>query len=190
MGEIVVSELDKQILAAIRENVVHFMKHCAALYAKGPGVLLDIAPQAHEGARPFFPDFITVKTLDIDPGSGCDFIADICAHNVHIPAGTFDFVVCTEVFEHTLNPFNAAAEILRLLRPAGLLFGSTPFNFRIHGPLPDCWRFTEHGLRALLRRFEVLELNHLETVGRALMPIHYTFVAKRPANNSTIKSCG
>jgi len=52
---VIVSELDKQILAVIRSNVVSFMKHCSAAYAKSPGILLDIAPQDHEGARPFFP---------------------------------------------------------------------------------------------------------------------------------------
>lgn len=177
---VTVSELDKQILATIRSNVVSLMKHCSTVYGTSPGVLLDVAPQDHEGARPFFSDFITVKTLDVNPGSGCDFIADICQHNDAIAGGSFDFVVCTEVLEHTLNPFDALREIRRLLRPGGLLFGSTPFNFRIHGPLPDCWRFTEHGLRALLKDFEIVELNQVETPDRALMPIHYTFVARRP----------
>lgn len=176
---VTVSELDKHILAVIRSNVVSFMKHCSAFYAKSPGVLLDIAPQDHEGARPFFPDYITVNTLDINPKSGCDFIADICQHNLQIAGSSFDFVVCTEVLEHTLNPFDAVREIGRLLKPGGLLFGSTPFNFRIHGPLPDCWRFTEHGLRALLKDFEIVELNQVETSDRALMPMHYTFVARR-----------
>jgi hypothetical protein len=47
--------------------------------------------------------------------------------------------------------------------------------------LPDCWRFTEHGLRALLRDFELEELTATETPGRPLMPIHYAIVARRPA---------
>jgi SAM-dependent methyltransferase len=178
---VIVSELDKEILRKIRSNVVSFMQHCSSIYAVLPsGALLDIAPQVHEGARPFFPGSIAVRTLDIDPASGCDFIADICKRNDQIPDSSFDFVACTEVLEHTLNPFNAVREIRRLLKPNGFLFGSTPFNFRIHGPLPDCWRFTEHGLRELLREFEIVELNVLETQDRDLMPLHYTFVARRP----------
>src|ERR1035441_6625058 len=180
-----VSELDKQILAVIRSNVVSFMKRCSEVYAKSPGILLDIAPQDHEGARPFFPSYIAVKTLDINPASGCDFIADICERNAQIPGGSFDFIVCTEVLEHTLNPFDAVREIRRLLKPGGLLFGTTPLNFRIHGPLPDCWRFTEHGLRALLKKFEIVELGQVETADRALMPTHYTFVARRPSKPQT-----
>jgi SAM-dependent methyltransferase len=180
-SSVIVSELDKQILAVIRANVVSFMKRCSEVYAKSPGILLDIAPQDHEGARPFFPSYIAVKTLDINPASGCDFIADICERNAQIPGGSFDFIVCTEVLEHTLNPFDAVREIRRLLKPGGLLFGTTPFNFRIHGPLPDCWRFTEHGLRTLLKSLEIVELGQVETTDRALMPMHYTFVARRPS---------
>jgi SAM-dependent methyltransferase len=179
-NSVVVSELDKQILSIIRANVVSFMRHCSAAYAKSSGILLDIAPQKHEGARPFFADYISVKTLDIDPDSSCDFIADICSYNDCILDRTFDYVLCTEVLEHTLNPFRAVHEIWRVLKPGGFLFGSTPFNFRLHGPLPDCWRFTEHGLRALLKDFEVVELNQVDTPERDLMPMHYTFVAKRP----------
>ena len=78
-NSVVVSELDKQMLSIIRSNVVSFMRHCSMVYGKSSGILLDIAPQEHEGARPFFAEYICVKTLDIDPQSGCDFIADICA---------------------------------------------------------------------------------------------------------------
>jgi SAM-dependent methyltransferase len=176
---VAVSALDIHILSLIRANVVSFMQHCSAAYAKSSGILLDIAPQEHEGARPFFADYVSVKTLDIDSRSGCDFVADICSYNECIFDRSFDYVVCTEVLEHTLNPFEAVREILRILKPGGYLFGSTPFNFRIHGPLPDCWRFTEHGLRALLKEFEIVELNQVDTPERSLMPIHYTFVAKR-----------
>ena len=187
-GSAIVSELDRQILSIIRSNVVEFMRHCSRTYGTFAGTLLDIAPQEHEGARPFFAECIVVKTLDIDPRSGCDFIGDICKHNKNIADSAFKYIVCTEVLEHTLNPFGAVREIWRMLTPEGFLFGSTPFNFRIHGPLPDCWRFTEHGLRALLRDFDLVELNQVDTPDRELMPMHYTFVAKRPGvvgTNST-----
>jgi SAM-dependent methyltransferase len=173
------SEMDERHLAALRENVYALMQR-AGESASGPGLLLDIAPQDHRGARPFFPDEVEIETLDIDPDSGATYIADITRRNDSIPSDRFDYVVCTEVLEHTLQPFAAAAELHRILRPGGRLFLSVPFNFRIHGPLPDCWRFTEHGLRALLADFEILELTGLETPDRPLMPIHYTVVARKP----------
>lgn len=173
------SEMDIKHLIQIRANVVAFMQRVSREYARKAGILLDIAPQVHEGARPFFGEHIIVETLDINPMSKPTYIADITQRNEQIPPERFSYVVCTEVLEHTLNPFAAVNEIHLLLAKEGFLFLSVPFNFRIHGPLPDCWRFTEHGLRALLSQFEIVELNSLDTADRPLMPIHYTVVAQK-----------
>lgn len=177
---LVPSARDVQGLALIRENVRALMRRAAASHTGGPARLLDIAPQDHEGARPYFPARVAVETLDIDPASGCTHIGDICRRVPSIEDGRFDYVICTEVLEHVLQPFDAVAEIRRMLRPGGRLVLSTPFDFRIHGPLPDCWRFTEHGLRALLADFRILELTGLDAPDRPLMPLHYTLVAERP----------
>lgn len=176
------SEMDVEHLRLIRENVTRFVARVGRQYAGLPGRLLDVAPQVHEGARPHFGPQVLIETLDLDPSANCTFTADLCRTNEDlIPAGTYDYIVCTEVLEHTLQPFQAAAELYRMLRPGGCLFLTVPFNFRIHGPLPDCWRFTEHGLRALLSDFELIELEALETPERPLMPIHYAVVARKPA---------
>jgi SAM-dependent methyltransferase len=179
--EKVIAQVDVEHLKIIRRNVDNFLCHSARKYCceRGRGHLLDIAPQTYGGARPFFPETVKVETFDIDPSSGCTYIGDICSYNSFLADDKFDFVVCTEVLEHTLQPFNAVNEIWRILSPGGMLFLSTPFNYRIHGPLPDCWRFTEHGLRTLLENFEILELQCVETPDRCLMPIHYTVVARK-----------
>ena len=187
MTKIVPSQMDVEHLRIIRENVVKFMKYVAAVYATKEGRLLDLAPQIHEGARPFFCQSILIETFDIDPNSGCTYIGDICKYNDFLPDNTYTYIVCTEVLEHTLRPWDAVNEIWRILKPGGFLFASVPFNFRIHGPLPDCWRFTEHGLRELLKKFLILELNAIETPNRPLMPIHYTIVAQKPVSGEDIK---
>jgi SAM-dependent methyltransferase len=124
---------------------------------------------------------VVVETLDIDPASGATYIGDITKTNAFLGNASFDYIVCTEVLEHTLQPFNACAEMFRLVRPGGYLFLTVPYNFRIHGPRPDCWRFTPDGLRTLLSAFQIIELSAVETPGRPLMPIHYTVIAQRPA---------
>jgi SAM-dependent methyltransferase len=186
------SPMDVDHLNLIREDVNKLMKS-AAVYALnvknlmkiadvscGPVRLLDIAPQDHPGARPFFPDFVEVDTLDIDPKSGATYIGDICKCPF-LPYYFYDFVVCTEVLEHTLRPWDAVKEIHRILKPHGILFLSVPFNLRIHGPLPDCWRFTEYALRDMLEvaGFSIIRLDELETPDRPLMPIHYTVIAEK-----------
>lgn len=174
-----VAEIDKKYHQLLRDNVSSFVGRMGKQLDKEGLRVLDVAPQDHEGAQPYFPN-ATVETLDIDPKSGATYIADLCNNNQDvIPSERFDVVVCTEVLEHTLQPFDAVNEIQRILKPGGVAIVSTPYNFRIHGPLPDCWRFTEHGLRALFKDFEIAELNALEDKDRFLAPIHYTTLVKK-----------
>ena len=164
---------------SVRANVVDFMKRVASQYATKEGILLDIAPHDHEGATPFFSENIKVETFDINPHSGSDYIGDICKHNNFIEDERFDYIVCTEVLEHVLNPFEAVDEMYRLLKRGRYIFLTVPFNFRIHGPLPDCWRFTVHGLKELFKQFVILELREYESQNRPLMPICYSLVAQK-----------
>lgn len=171
--------MDIQHLEVIRKSVRDFTARCAELYDQPGTRLLDVAPQIYQGAREFFKK-AELRTLDINPESGADYIADLCADNRStIPSDFFDIVVCTEVLEHTLQPFHAVAEIERILKKGGRVFVTVPFNFRIHGPLPDCWRFTEHGLRALFSHFHIIDLAEIPTEDRDLMPIHYQLVAAK-----------
>ncbi len=172
--------MDLAHLAEIRASVESFQADAIARWVSPASVVLDIAPQDHAGVGPLLPAGATLETLDIDPAAGATYTADLCATNEHIPAGRFDCVFCTEVLEHTLQPFDAVAELRRILAPGGRVVITTPFNFRIHGPLPDCWRFTEHGLRALLRDFDEVEISEVQTPERPLMPIHYRTSARRP----------
>lgn len=182
-----VSEIDKTYFNLLREDVTNFVKNAGDDYDKEELLILDIAPQDHEGAKPHFPK-ATIETLDIDPESGATHIADLCNDNSEqIPPERYDLVLCSEVLEHTLQPFSAVDEIKRILKPGGLALVSTPFNFRIHGPLPDCWRFTEHGLRALFKDFEIVSLNELEDKERFLAPIHYTLIARKRLNEKTTR---
>jgi hypothetical protein len=182
-----VSKIDERHLRMLRENVAKFIAESGASYDRIGNVVLDVAPQDHEGAAPHFP-LSKIETLDINPKSGATYVADLCSDNsAVIPDGRFDVVVCTEVLEHTLNPFDAANEICRTLKRNGVALISVPFNFRIHGPLPDCWRISEHGLRSLFsakRGFEIINLIALDDDSRFLMPIHYTLAARKIGDRS------
>jgi len=81
-------------------------------------------------------------------------------------------------------------ELARLLAPGGALYVSMPFNFRVHGPLPDAWRLSEHGLKGLLERAgpRVIALTALETPGRPLMPAHHTAVAVKDVPRTPLTS--
>ncbi|HEY4963521.1 MAG TPA: methyltransferase domain-containing protein [Candidatus Saccharimonadales bacterium] len=169
-----ISATDKDFFERIRVNVAKLIEDSAKV-EDGVGIrVLDIAPQDYEGAKRYYTA-ATVETLDIDPAANATFTVDLCENNrVSIPDETFDVIICTEVLEHVNNPFDAAKEMFRILKKGGRIYVSTPYNFRIHGPLPDNWRFTEHGLRILFSDFSVVDVVSLEDNHRFLMPVHYT----------------
>jgi len=175
----IISNIDKNHYDLIRKNVSDFILNLSNLYDSEDFIILDVAPEKHLGAKEHFK-LATIKTLDIDPNSDADYIADLCNTNTEIiPNDTFDLIICSEVLEHTNNPFHAVNELRRILKPKGLVCVSTPFNFRIHGPLPDNCRFTIHGLKVLFSNFEDVKINELNDDDRFLMPIHYTLIAKK-----------
>lgn len=118
-------------------------------------------------------------TLDITDSTAPDVVADITKFNSHIPDESYDALMCTEVLEHVVDPFAAIRELRRIVKTGGYILFTTPLNARIHGPVPDCWRFTEFGLKVLFRDFETVYFNKLNTPGRNLFPLHYGAIVKK-----------
>lgn len=183
-----VSEYDKEALKLIRERVEDITRSVCRMFQHPDCLFLDIAPNEHGGAKKHV-QIGKVFTADINPANGPDIVLDICENNSDkIADGCYDVVICTEVLEHTQRPWDAANEIHRILRPGGIALVTTPFNFRIHGPLPDgwkegdpvsdYWRFTEHGIRILFSKFKEVHVTSFES-DRPLMPYHYSIIAVR-----------
>ena len=106
--------------------------------------------------RNFFPNRVTTD-IEARAGVQVDIIAD--AHNLQgIPDESFDVVVCTEVLEHLHTPAEAIAAMRRILKPGGLLLLTTRFIFPLHDVPGDYYRYTEYGLRHLLKDFSIIEL--------------------------------
>jgi SAM-dependent methyltransferase len=113
------------------------------------GVVLDLGA----GLRPF-ADLIPGKTIALDhrPRPDIDLIGD--AHRLPFGDETVDAIVCTEVFEHLVDPPAAARELIRILKPGGRLVLTTRFCFPLHDRPADFWRFTSY---TLARLFEPLD---------------------------------
>jgi len=100
-------------------------------------------------------------TLDLHPRSvDVTYAADI-QDMWMIAEGSYDTALCFETLEHVPDPFRAAHEIYRILRPGAKLLMSVPHLSRLHDEPHDYYRFTSYGLRHLLSRagFVVLEIH-------------------------------
>lgn len=83
--------------------------------------------------------------LDLDNGYGTP---DLHWDGKTIPLGnnSVDCAIATEVFEHCPDIKTVLSEILRVLRPDGLLFFTVPFLWPLHDAPHDEYRYTPFSL--------------------------------------------
>ena len=108
------------------------------------GTVLDLGA----GLRPF-AGLLPGRSIALDyrPRPDVDLVGD--AHHLPFRDGSIDAIVCTEVFEHLIDPPGAAREIERVLKPGGKLVLTTRFCFPLHDRPGDHWRFTPYTLARL-----------------------------------------
>jgi SAM-dependent methyltransferase len=86
----------------------------------------------------------------LDVAGPADHVADL--QRTGLPGEQYDTLFCTQVLQHLPDPAAAVAEMARLLKPGGRLIVSVPHLVWLHNEPHDYWRFTHHGMRALIER--------------------------------------
>lgn len=171
------SDFDNATFPLTRAHMNDFIQRVEGAYPELSGRLLEIGPQERSFVRETFKK-MEIDTFDVVGDYNPTYVGDITKLNSFIPDSTYDCIVCMDVIEHTLNPFSTVVELRRMLKDGGFLLISAPLNWRIHGPVPDCWRFTEHGWRVLLKDYDIIEIDILESPDRELFPLKYNILAK------------
>lgn len=79
--------------------------------------------------------------------------ASVRADAAALPFGAeaFDAVIVAEVLEHVRAPDAVLREVYRVAAAGAAVLVSAPFFYKVHDAPDDRWRFTEDGLRWLLR---------------------------------------
>lgn len=101
--------------------------------------------------------------LDIHPHHNVDVVGD--AHQLPFLDDSFDAVYSVSVLEHLRDPFLAAREMARVLKPGGRLWCTAPFAYPVHGHPHDYFRFTPAGYRSVFQDLEI------DTIGPATGPV-------------------
>lgn len=94
--------------------------------------------------------------IDVLPFTGVDIVAD--AETLPFSDGEVDALVCDNVLEHTRRPHIVIAEFLRVLKPGGKVYIAVPFVIPYHSSPGDFYRWSEEGIRELLKDFKEEEL--------------------------------
>lgn len=85
--------------------------------------------------------------VDMQAGKTVDLV-----HNLEepLPDGLEpDVIISFSTLEHCKKPWLVAENLIKCLKPGGLLLISVPFQWRVHAYPSDYYRFTPDGVKAL-----------------------------------------
>lgn len=140
----------------------------------------------HEGDhyRNYFPLATSYTTSEATAGFPCDLVLDVRSMP-QVESGSYDGIYCSGVLEHVDDYQAGLNEITRILKDGGILLLGLPFRQSIHMKPNDFWRFTEFGIRFLLKdHYEILELAPLDQSPGEEFPAAYWTKARKTSSSS------
>lgn len=175
----------------------HPDSHASQLFM-GPAECLEMSDGADEVCyesrnlgNPYPPRFLELleksrpDTLVLDCGSGdrChpdprvvnfeysafrspDVLGD--GHALPFKDNSFDLILSQAVMEHVYDPDLAASELLRVLKPGGVVYCESAFMQPLHAVPFHFFNTTRWGLERLFRNFEITEAGHEGSLGGTL----------------------
>ena len=134
----------------------HLLKNFVSKHAKTfHGSVLDV------GGGPIrykhlFDHCDAYTTLDISPETKPDIVAS--ADNMPIEDNSYDGIICSQVLGDVWNVKKAVAEMIRILKPGGVLLITESLFNEQHDEPHDYWRFTEFAWQKLLEDTCAIEI--------------------------------
>jgi SAM-dependent methyltransferase len=123
-----------------------------------------------------------VVGCDMRSGPGVDRIEDL--HALSVPDESIGTALLLDTVEHVARPWQALAEVHRVLRPGGVVIMTSHLYFPIHAHPDDYWRFTTSAFGVLLDSYDVISL---VSAGMPKLPHTIVGVAAKPPVPATLK---
>lgn len=177
--------------ATLEQFIIHnaIERALREVLLKFHGVLLDVGSKA----KPYKPFLIAEAknissyiALDLKPNEEDPFNPDLVwdGRTIPLPDNVVGCAMATEVFEHVPDPETVMTEILRVLKPRGIMFFTVPFLWRLHTVPFDEYRYTPFSLERHLKNagFENIELKPIGGPDASLGQILALWVKGRSMN--------
>jgi SAM-dependent methyltransferase len=136
------NQYDYLVLQALQESMSALIARCP--HGETKAQALDLGASKSPYKSLLENKGYIVKTLDLDRSNGADYEGTV--EQTGLPNESFELIVCTQVLEHCLNPWQGIREIHRILKPSGNLIASVPHIWFYHPHPADNWRFTQEGI--------------------------------------------
>ncbi|MBK7548459.1 MAG: class I SAM-dependent methyltransferase [Rhodoferax sp.] len=116
----------------------------------GSLTVLDIGAQDVNGSlRQFCPPHANYVGVDFVQGPGVDVVLTD-PYKLPFEDNSADAIVSSSCFEHSEMFWLLFLEVMRVLKPTGLLYLNAPSNGNFHRFPVDCWRFYPDSANALV----------------------------------------
>lgn len=142
-------DMHKQALDIMRELLTDHVK---------PGqTVLDVGSYDVNGTlRPLCEELgLIYSGLDLEPGPNVDIVSEN-PYEFPLATDSFDVVVSCSTMEHVQAIWRWVPELVRVLKPGGLLAITTHTCWPFHGYPVDCWRIMPDGMVFLLNETGLL----------------------------------
>ena len=117
---------------------------------RSAATVLDIGSQDVNGSlKDVMPAHLTYTGIDFVNGKNVDVVITD-PYQLPFENGSIDIVISSSCFEHSEMFWVLFLEIMRVLRPGGLLYLNVPTNGMFHRYPVDCWRFYPDSGQALV----------------------------------------
>lgn len=138
----------------MHKSSYNHMKDLARKYLE-PGrsmQILDVGSLDVNGSyQPIFEEPVwQYRGLDLSPGPNVDIVLST-PYQFPVKSGSVDLVISGQSFEHIEFFWLTWLEMVRVLKPDGMIFLIAPSSGKQHRYPVDCWRFFPDGFRALAK---------------------------------------
>lgn len=113
------------------------------------GRVLDVGGGEFARYRTRLPKGIVYESVNIDPHIKPTYVVGI-DEPFPVPDDTYDTCLCMNTLEHVYDARFLVREMLRVLKPGGVVYITVPFIFRVHGHPDDFFRGTASWWRETL----------------------------------------
>lgn len=126
---------------------MYFKKRIRDIFTNSNERILDIG----SGKNPNYHKFINgrIVSFDIKNFDKTHIVGD--AHTLPFKKNSFDKIIIVNSLYYCTNPINVIEEVARILKIKGILVIISPFLYPIHDVPHDKYRFTEFGIKHLLK---------------------------------------
>ena len=132
--------------SALNFGKLFFDTYCANLQG---ATVHDVGAQNVNGSlKDVLPSHLGYVGVDFVAGNGVDIVLED-PYQLPFADESLDVLVCSSCFEHSQFFWLVFLEMLRVLKPQGVLYLNVPSNGSVHRYPVDCWRFYPDSGRAL-----------------------------------------